>query len=704
MPQDEDARFYLDLLRGYLDSTNDAIFVLCDEMKFLLCNTVAETWFGHSESQLTRHNERTPITELISDKESLERFRENFNLALTRKQPRRFECYLEPGSLEPFWAEFSISRVVSEVGEMVIAIGRDVSVYRKTEGEMLKLYHAIEQTADIVVISDRDGNIEYINPAFESVTGYTADEVIGHKTGFLKSGQHDEAFYRNLWQTILAGSPFTELFINLKKDGSYYYEEKTISPLTNEDGVITHFIATGKDVTDRVEDQHRINRLAYYDPLTVLPNRQLLLDRLEHATARAQREERSVAVLLLDLDRFKAVNDSLGHEIGNLLIKEVANRLKGFVREGDTVARIGGDEFALIVEGLENINDIDLIAEKILDLINQPFTIKNSDVSISASIGVSIYPDDGTDQQELLMNADAAMSRAQLDGGGRYCFFAHEITSQMRRRITLEQELRRALSGDEFVLYYQPIIDLVRGKVVGVEALVRWQHPGRGVVEPGEFISIMEETGLIKPLGEWILQTVCVQGRVWQSRFEDAPRISVNISARQFHELDFQDTVSRNLGPCCLGTGMIEFEITENVLMENLESIYSTLKTLSGFGISLAVDDFGTGYSSLSYLKRFNVDTLKIDREFVRELGSSSEDTAIIKAVIVMARSLNLNVIAEGVETVEQLAFLKDHGCQMAQGYLFSRPQPVPALEEIFHQGKTELFEPLVARETSERT
>lgn len=673
MSAHDEAQFHLDLLRAYLDSTSDAIFVLCDEMRFLVCNAVAEEWFGRSEGELTCHNDRIPVTELFGSDEAARRFRENFATALRGQTTGLFECQLRPPGKPERWVEFSANRVGIEDGLMIVVVGRDVTAQRLARTEMQKLSRAVEQTADTVMITDLQGVTEYTNPAFEAVTGYSAE--------------HDEDFFRELQDTLLCGESFRRLFVNRKKDGSVYYDETTISPLTDADRNITHFVATGKDVTGQIRDRRKIHYLVNHDALTGLPNRSLVLDRLEHAIAAARREGRRVVLLVLDLDRFKTVNDSLGHGVGDALIKEAARRLKSSVREADTVGRIGSDEFAVVLEGISDIVDVERTAVGIIDAFSQPLHVGQQDVASTVSMGITVYPDDSPDGLDLFINAEAAMANAKDAGGAGYRFFTAEFTNRIRRRLTLEQELRQALESEAFVLHYQPIIGLKTGEVEQVEALVRWQHPQRGLVGPVEFIPLMEETGLIKALGAWILRTVCAQGSSWQERYPRMPRISVIVSGCQFGEREFMDTVLAELGASGLRPGAIELEITESVFMDNLDIVHATLETLSGLGVTLALDDFGTGYSSLSYLKRFRVDTLKIDRSFVRDLPADGDDAAIVTAVMAMARSLRLRVIAEGVETRAQLDFLRDQGCHLAQGFLLAKPQPAAALEPLIEHG-----------------
>ncbi len=690
-PHDE-AQFHLELLRAYLDSTSDAIFVLCDEMRFLVCNAVAEQWFGRSEGELTCHNDRIPVTELLGSDEAARRFRESFATALQGGTASLFECQLQPSGAPERWVEFSANRVGIEDGLMIVVVGRDITAQRRARTEMQKLSRAVEQAADTVMITDLQGVTEYINPAFEAATGYAREEVLGKPSNLLQSPDHNEAFYRDLRETVFSGEPFRRLFVNRKRDGSVYYDEKTISPLTDDEGNITHFVATGKDVTGQIRDRRRIDYLINHDALTGLPNRNLVQDRLEHAIAAAHREGRRVVLLVLDLDRFKAVNDSLGHGVGDTLIREAAQRLKSCIREADTVGRIGSDEFAVVLEGIGDIVGVERTAAAIIDAFSQPFHVGGQNVVSTVSMGITVYPDDSADGHDLLSNAEAAMANAKADGGSGYRFFTAEFTTRIRRRLILEQELRQALEREEFVLHYQPIFNLESGEVEQLEALVRWQHPKRGLVGPVEFIPLMEETGLIKRLGAWIFASACAQGSLWQERYARVPRISVNVSGCQFSEKQFVDTVVDSLRTSGLRPGAIEVEITESVFMDNLDTIHAALETFAGLGVTLALDDFGTGYSSLSYLKRFRVDTLKIDRSFVRDLPADGDDAAIVTAVMAMARSLRLRVIAEGVETQAQLDFLLEQGCHLAQGFLLAKPQPAEAIERHIERGLAGCF------------
>ena len=436
-------------------------------------------------------------------------------------------------------------------------------------------------------------------------------------------------------------------------------------------------MGTGYDLMKAITERTQANlyRLAHHDALTGLPNRLLFIDRLGQAMAQANRNERLVAVMLLDLDRFKAINDTLGHTMGDLLLRNVAEFLVSCVREDDTVARLGGDEFTIMLPEIQHIQDAATVAQKILDAFTRPFFLDGHELFIGTSIGIALYPFN-EDLSLLLRNADIAMYEVKQQGGNNYQFYTAEMNTASLQRLSLEGALRRALERGEFVLHYQPQIDLTRGEIVGVEALVRWQHPERGLLGPMEFIPLAEENGLIVPIGEWVLRTACAQARAWQEAGLRPIRVAVNLSVRQFYQKNLVETVARILEQTGLDSRYLELEITESCLMQNTQTTVALLAELNRLGMRISIDDFGTGYSSLSYLKRFPVDTLKIDRSFVCDIGTDPDDDAIVKAIIALAQSLELRVVAEGVETPEQLHFLRTHGCNEIQGYLISRPLP----------------------------
>ncbi|MBT9613854.1 MAG: EAL domain-containing protein [Burkholderiales bacterium] len=442
------------------------------------------------------------------------------------------------------------------------------------------------------------------------------------------------------------------------------------------------------DLEERKRVEQSIRHMAHHDALTGLPNRALFRDRLTHAMAQADRYHQKLAVMFLDLDRFKAINDTLGHNVGDQLLKIAAERLRSCVRDCDTVARLGGDEFTVVVEDIIEDHDAASVAQKILDTLSQPFNLYGHEVFISVSVGVTLYPSDDENADNLLRNADSAMYRAKENGRNNFQFYVADMNVKARERLMLESSLRRALDRGEFRLYYQPRVDLLSGRVIGAEALLRWRHPEMGLVPPAEFIPILDETGMIIPVGDWALREACRQNREWQDMGLPPIRVAVNLSVRQFIQKDLADTVIRALEVAGLAAKHLELEITEDLFLEHNETNIVTLARLKGMGIHISIDDFGTGYSSLSYLKRLPIDTLKIDQSFVRDIGTDPDNKAIASAIIAMASSLRLNVLAEGVETDEQLAFLRAQGCNEIQGFSFSHPLPAEEFEQLLREGR----------------
>lgn len=569
------------------------------------------------------------------------------------------------------------------VEQRTAALTLEVAERKQAEVSIRKLSSAMEKVADSIFITDCNGVIEYINPAFEIITGYCREEALGQTPRVIKSGKHDEQFYQQIWDTLQQGEVYRNVFINRRKDGELYHEAVTITPLTDEHGKITHYISSGKDITESIQTQERLHHLAHHDALTGLPNRILFVDRLKHALLRAERRKRAVAVMFMDMDRFKIVNDTLGHEAGDRLLQAMAARLHGCVREGDTVARFGGDEFAGFLSDVASPEDVAIVVGKFLDALAPPFMIDGHELFISGSIGISLYPEDGSDTQTLMKNADTAMYRAKQMGGNTSEFYHEDMSTHTLTRLSRETGLRRALEKQEFVVHYQPQFDLNNGDVVGFEALVRWENLESGSVLPSEFIPLLEETGLIIPVGEWVLRTACAQHQAWQVAGLPSMRIAVNISSRQFEDSELLKTIQCVMEEKCMLPEFLELEITESILMKNAELDMETLQALSNMGMQFAIDDFGTGYSSLTYLKRFPINILKIDKAFVHDITGNADDAAIVCAIITMAHSLGMKTVAEGVETREQLDFLRTQGCDYAQGFYFSPPLPGIEIERL---------------------
>lgn len=559
----------------------------------------------------------------------------------------------------------------------------DNALRQSAENELRKLSTAIEQSVSSIVITNIDGTTEYVNPQFHKTTGYTADEVIGRKFNFTKSGETPKAIYADLWNTIKNGQVWHGELCNKKKNGEMYWDLVSISPVRNKQGEISHFISIQHDITERKELEQRLNFMAYHDELTELPNRTLLADRFDYLVNQARRSDNKLALLLLDLDRFKFVNDSLGHSIGDQLLLNVSKRLKSCSRDIDTIARYGGDEFVILADGFSGPEVITNIAKRITEIINEPMTIDGHVFHISTSIGISIWPDDGTNMDTLMRQADTAMYHAKKLGGDGFQFFTDELNVQASNRLKLENALHNAIQNNQFELYYQPQVSLATGEIVGAEALIRWNHPEIGIVSPLDFIPLAEETNLIQPIGDWVLETACMQAIHWRKNLSSDFLMAVNVSARQLDDEGFFNRLAEILDQSGLPPESLEIEITESSLMHQPDRMIDVLNTITSHGIKLAMDDFGTGYSSLSYLRRFPFDKLKIDRSFINEITHNPEDASIIRAIGEMAHSLNMTVIAEGVETDSQLACLKHRSCDEIQGYLISPPLPAEKFEQL---------------------
>lgn len=546
-----------------------------------------------------------------------------------------------------------------------------------------KVFAAVEHAADPVMMTDRHGYIEYVNPAFEQVTGHNAQDVLGKRPGLLRSGVQDEEFYQKMWTTITGGETFRGVFVNRKKDGSIYYLEQAITPLKDDQGEITHFISLAKDISDRIAAEDRFWRLAHYDALTGLANRSLFRERLDQTVAHAQRHDELAAIIFLDLDGFKTINDSLGHSIGDHVLKAVSERIVAMARVEDTVARLNGDEFALIMIDIIDKNRVATIARKMLDAFTEPFIIANQEFFLTVSIGIAVYPFDGELTDDLVRAAETAMYRAKEEGRNSFRFFTADMTTPVVQRLALETQLRRALQYNEFFLEYQPLVNTSTGEMRSVEALLRWRHPQRGIVGPNEFIPVLEESGMINPVGHWVLKTACLLFAASNDPELNPVRFAINLSAHQFWRDNLIEMTERILNEAGTDPHRLVFEITESVLIKDAAETKAILTGLKDMGIQIAIDDFGTGYSSLGYLQRFPIDTLKIDRAFVVDLASKKESAALVKAIVAMADALGMNVVAEGVETLQQVELLQEYGCNIIQGYAISLPLPADKLKSV---------------------
>ncbi len=545
-----------------------------------------------------------------------------------------------------------------------------------------------ETTFEGIMVTDADGVIEFVNPAFSKITGYELHEVVGKKPGILSSGRHGTEFYRQMWADLMVKGSWQGEVWNRRKDGEIYPEWLSISTIRNNDGAAGNYVAIFSDITERKASDDHVRHLAHHDALTNLPNRMLLMERLGHALTLAHRNGLMVAVMFLDLDRFKVINDTLGHTVGDQLLKTVSERLSECTRDDDTVARLGGDEFVVVLEGIANIQNVAGVAQKIIDQLVRPMALERYEVFVTASIGISVYPEDGDSAESLIKHADAAMYRAKEQGRNNYQFYTADMNARAFERLSIENSLRRALERNEFLLFYQPQVDLATRRITGMEALLRWQHPDFGLVSPSQFIPIAEETGMIIPIGEWALRAACVQNKAWQDAGMPRLRVAVNLSAPQFRQSSLVKMVRQALDDSGLEPHYLELEITESIAMAHAEETVAKLHELKAMGVTISMDDFGTGHSSLSYLKRFPIDTLKIDQSFIQDVALDSHDSAIAAAITTMARSMNMKVVSEGVETKEQVGFLCQHDRDEVQGYYFSQPLPAVDFAELLQRDK----------------
>ncbi len=572
-----------------------------------------------------------------------------------------------------------VARLSVAIRRMVENLTREIDQRKQAEQGLRLSAKVFESNSEAILITDARQNIVMVNQAFTDITGYEAEEVLGKNPKILSSGRSTDEFYKEFWDSLSANDLWRGEIWNKRKNGEIFPEWVTISVLRDEQLQITHYVAVFLDITERKKEEERINYLANYDVLTGLPNRYLLSDRIEQALSSAQRNQARVAVLFIDLDRFKNINDSLGHDIGDALLKLVARRLKSCLRRTDTIARQGGDEFVAVLTELDSADEVIFVAEKMIESLREDFTLDAYQLSITPSIGISIYPEDGEASIELLRNADLAMYRAKDSGRNNFQFYAPDMNVKAVQRLKLENSLRVAISQQQLMVYYQPKVNVHSGKMTGMEALLRWQHPEMGFVSPAIFIPIAEESGLINEIGDWVLRQSCLQARLWQGQGFDIVPIAVNLSARQLKQSNLVEHILTVLLDAELDARYLVLEITESMLMDMGDSGVGVLEQLRAAGIKLALDDFGTGYSSLSRLKNLPLDSLKIDQSFVRDIVTDPNDASIVSATAVLAHALNLRVTAEGVETQDQLDFIKSLHCEEYQGYLFSRP--VPALE-----------------------
>lgn len=662
-----------------LDKIEDSV-IITDLLGYITgWNGGAERLFGYRADEVMGRN----ILFLYADED------EDDNVDPLMSGEREMVVRRRKKSGDIFWASVTLSLARDRDGNPMELIGyvRDITERLKKE-ESLRLYGRIfENSGEGILVTDAEENIIAVNRAFVEITGFEADEALGNTPRMFRSGRHDEAFFEEMWRALRERGQWQGEIWDRHKNGSIFPKWATISTVRNDRGDVTHYFSTFSDISERVAAEERIRQLAFYDTLTGLPNRSTLYSLLEQALVIARRNKTSGALMFIDLDRFKYVNDTLGHGAGDELICRVATRFKTCLRASDVIARLGGDEFVIALIDIAKPDDAALVAKKVLGIFASPFLISGHEVSISASIGISVYPADGLTIEDLVKNADVAMYRAKDQGRSTSLFYSSDMNVRSLERLEMESSLRRALDRKELLLHFQPQVDIHTGVIVGAEVLLRWKHPDLGMVSPGQFIPLAEETGLIVPIGQWVMEQTVMQNKAWLEAGVNVVKLAVNLSAQQFRST-LVDEVSGILGKHQFPHALLELEITESMVMRNANEVIEMLKALDILGVPMSLDDFGTGYSSLSYLKRFPIDKLKIDQSFVRGIPGDVDDIAITRAIIALGKSLGLKVIAEGVETREQLNFLRHEGCDEIQGYLFSRPVAAEDFVEMLKTGK----------------
>jgi diguanylate cyclase (GGDEF)-like protein/PAS domain S-box-containing protein len=582
------------------------------------------------------------------------------------------------------WVYISLSISKGKDGKPQYIIGfiKDIRERKESEKRLKLAQEVFDNTNEGILIADKKLRVQAANGAFCNISGYTREEIISSSVFFMRSSNNDEYFYKKMWLSIKKDGYWNGEMWSVRKNGERFPQWLNISTIKDDNDEVINYIGVFSDISTIKQSEADLEFLAHHDPLTKLPNRLLLTSRLSQAMKRAKRENSKIAVLFLDLDRFKEINDTFGHSYGDEILTTVTTRFKIAMREKDTIARIGGDEFIILIEEMEHVSDVDQVLIKILDIFKDEIVVYQHSFKLSASIGVSIYPDDGLLIEDLIKNADAAMYQAKDAGRNTYRFYTQEMTEKLFSKMTMKAEIDKGLKNEEFILHYQPQISLQSGKVLGAEALVRWNHTKKGLVYPDKFIEVAESTKQIVDLGKQVLEMACTNAKKWIDSGIFSGKISVNISAVQIKQNDFYDVIISTLKKTGLSGSFLELELTESYMMENPKDSIVLFKKLKNHGITLSIDDFGTGYSSLSYLKKLPVDKLKIDRSFIMDIPNEKEDMAITSTIIAMAKSLGLGVIAEGIETKYQHNFLKDQGCYEAQGFLYSKPIDLEKFEK----------------------
>ena len=657
------------------------IFTSLPEGRFLCVNQTLANMLGYDRAEELPEHLSDIGQEVYSNPGERAQIK---HLLETRGEIHDYRCLWVDRTGSRFWVSIYAKVMKNEKGTFFQGFVTDITQRQKAEEEMEQLMAAVESASDWIVITDTNGVIRYANRAAEKLSGYPKEELIGQTPRIFKSGKHEQQFYKHMWDTILAGDTYRGILTNRRKDGRLFDLYHTITPVRNDTGELRFFVVTSKDLTEQRLLEKRINYLAYYDPLTGLPNRTLFLDRLTQAITLVEKDE-PLAVLLLDLDRFDLINDSLGPSGGDAVLRETAKRLSGTADEKNTIARLGSDEFGIILPEAPHTEDILRCAQRYHQALLQSMWIEGNELLVTASIGIAVYPNDSASAEGLLQYANLAMSEARAQGANTYQFYAEGMNLRASEFLHLEKKLFDALSNEEFFLVYQPYVDAQTQQIRGMEALIRWQSPDNGVVPPGKFIPVLEESRLLAEVGEWILNTVCSQIVRWQKKGLAVVPVAVNFSSLQFRQQGFAAHLSDTINKAGIDPRLLTCEITESTFMEDVAYTRKTLEAIQELGMSVSIDDFGTGYSSLSYLKRLPVNNLKIDISFIRQIAEDPDDATIVSTIISMAHQLGLNTIAEGVETTEQWKIMRLLRCDMIQGFYFSKPLPAAEIQNWLH-------------------
>ena len=672
------------LLRRILDSIPDLIFFKDVDSVYLGCNPAFEEFAGRKEADQIGKTDFD-----FFDPDSARAYREMDQQIMATGQARQTEeCVTYPDGRRVLLDTLK-TPFYGPDGEILgmVGISRDITARKQSEIDLLQAATVFENTREGVMITDTELRILRVNRSFCELTGYSENEVLGHTPRLLQSGRHDTEFYAELWDRIRTTGHWQGEIWNRRKNGEIYPELLSISSVRNEAGDVSHYVAVFADISHIKASEKALDFLAHHDALTRLPNRLALLSRLEHSIESMRRSGGRLALLMLDLDRFKDVNDSFGHPAGDEVLQQVAARLSKQLRATDTLARLGGDEFTVLLENLSHVDDAARVANEIIETMCAPWPLSNgARVHVGTSVGISLFPDHGDSAETLLQQADAALYRAKAEGRGCFKYYSDELTRAARERIALEGRLRRALTDNQLRVYFQPQVDIASGRIFAAEALVRWQDPDHGLIMPGRFIPIAEETGLIGDIGLWVLRATCSQGQAWIAAGLPPITLAVNLAPHQMRHGDIAGAVAEVLRDTGFPPERLELELTESALMQREDEAAEILNSLRALGVRLSIDDFGTGYSSLAYIKRFPIDTLKIDRNFIKDLADDKDDREITSTIISMGHNLGLKVLAEGVETEEQLAYLKAQGCDSYQGYLKSPAVPAEEFAELIRQ------------------